>query len=735
MRFFSCIALLAAALIAPCAAQDDPVSDAVAALQQSDFASAERILRAELARHPANPAALDVLGVVLDQEKKYSEADAVYRRALTAAPNSASILNNYANHLIATGKQKEARALFLRVLAMNPQNVNACVQVARLALQEKVPAETACLGHLPATAQQNRDVQMLEMQAAYAQGHTAEANRLLASLSPAASADPHAAFALAIALAEVRQYGDAETYFAHTVEAAPDNFQALYDLGLAASHAGHKERAEIVLKKALERQPENVDVLYDLAAVEAELGHTDTALELLAHAEQIAPDRADIQRLLAHTSAEIGDFADAVEAWKRYMTLAPADDVGRREHAFAETALDEHSTAGLSDLRWYAARHPSDPLGHYELGTAESAINTAEALRELNRALTLKPDLTAAHMARGLLNYRLAQYPAALADFEFASQREPTNARVFDRLGETYAALNRPADALRSFRQAAKLAPDDSAILLHLGRALQTAGETEEAKVAFARFRELGPNRSALPHPAGLVEFLKLTPEQQFARYRAGVERTVEKDPANAEAQVRSLELLVADHNTQKAAATADKILSLKPSAALLADAANALVGAEQYALAANFIDEAIKQAPGQTAPDLKLDLALVTFHQGGAQAGLEKLSDLPPDARNGNYDLARMQMLEALGKSSDADRAFNQALQAKPSRPELYRQVALALLQKNRISDAIRLLELGARVLPDDTTLPALRETAAEIQAHPEQAAQLLRPYADRVM
>ncbi len=717
------LALFLIALLAPCAAQDDAVSNAVAALQASDPSSAERILRTELKVHPNNTAALDVLSVVLDQEKKFTDADAIYRRAVAADPHSPSILNNYGNHLLSMGKRNEARAVFLKVLALNPAQVNACTQLARLALERKSPAEAACLNRLPASAQESRDIEILTIQADYALGRTAEANALLARVS-----DSGDSFSLGVALAGVGQYEKAEAFFSRAVEAAPDNFDALYDLGLAASHAGHKERAQQVLQQALARQPENADVLYDLAAVDAELGHTDTALELLAHAARIAPQRADVERLLAHTSADLGDFADAVDAWQRYRALAPEDAIGRREHAFAETALDEHSSAALADLRWYAAKHPKDATGHYELGTAESATNPDQALQELNRALALKPDLAAAHIARGLLNYRSNQPAAALADFEFAAQHDPKNARVLDRLGETYAALGRHADALRSFRQAAQLAPDDSTILLHLGRALQSAGQAQEAKAVFARFRELGPNKSALPHPAGLVEFLSLTPEQQFARYRAGVERTLQKDPANAEAQVRYLEILLQSGKAPEAAEVSRKILALKPSPALLTEAANALVAAEQYALAADFLKQNI-----DASPELKLDLALATFHQSGAKAGLDELAAIPPAGRNGDYDLARMQMLDALGKTSDAASVFQQALQATPKHAELYRQVALLLLKKSRTSDAIRLLNKGARVLPDDPEIPMLRELAAELEAHPSESEHLLQEYAQR--
>jgi tetratricopeptide (TPR) repeat protein len=537
-------------------ADDDAIGNAVAALQRGELATAESILRTELQHQPDDVTAQGVLGVVLDQEKKFSQADTVYRRALAASPKSASLMNNFGNHLVATGQLTEARKIFLEVLALNPGRINANVQLATIALRQKAPSEALrYLDKLPGEAQQL----------------------------------PSVASLMGVAFSSTKQYSKAEACFERVVNAQPDNFQALYDLGLAASHAGHKERARAVLEKALEQQPGNVDVQYDLAAVNAELKNKDVALEMLARAAQQAPERADIQALIAHISADLGYFGDAVEAWERYMKLAPNDDSGRREHGFAEAALGEKPDAGLADLKWFVQRHPNDAIGHYELGTAECSSNPGEAERELNRALALKPDLAAARFARGLLIYKRGKPELALTDFEFAEKRDPDNPAVLNRLGQAYMDLNRTIDAVRVLRKAAEGAPEDATIQLHFGRALAKAGQAEEAKTVFARVRELGPGKSELPHPAGLIDFLSLSPAEQRARYRAGVERTVQKSPNNVEAQVRYLELLLQDGETNEAAATSRQILALKPSAAIRSEAAQMLRNAQQYDLAKQF--------------------------------------------------------------------------------------------------------------------------------------------------
>src|SRR5437764_7529951 len=186
MRLFGWlfVSVLVSWACGPCAAQDDAISRAVAALERGDLAYAEQTLQAELKVRPNDAAALGVLGVVLDQEKKYPEADEIYRRALAISPRSAPLLNNYGNHLVATGKSTEARRVFVQVLALNPAQPNALVQLARIALERKSATEAlGYLERLPASAQQATDDSILKMQADYALHRNTEGDAILDRVS------------------------------------------------------------------------------------------------------------------------------------------------------------------------------------------------------------------------------------------------------------------------------------------------------------------------------------------------------------------------------------------------------------------------------------------------------------------------------------------------------------------------------------------------------------------------
>ncbi len=682
------------------------VDKAVAAMENGDLASAEQTLRSELRGHPNEAPALEVLAAVLDQQNKYAEADPVYRRALALDPRSPGLLNNYGNHLVSTGRPKEAQAAFLKVLALDPHHPNALLQAARIALAEHDPAEASrCLARLPAEINDRPDVLLLRMLAAYQLHRAADGDALLGRLADAAKGDARRNLELGEALSAAALYDRAETFFNRALELEPDRFETLYDLGLAAAHAGHNGRAREALEQALAKQPDNADVLYDLAAVDMQTNRAEEALELLGRARRIAPDRPDAIALLARDAGQVGYFGDAVKAWDEYLKLRPHDAVARRERAFAEMAIPENEQQATADLQAYARAHPDDPIGHYELGAAESAKTPQQAVHELTRALSLKPDFASAHLVRGLLVYRQGDTASALPDFEKAAEEDPENAIILGRLGQAWLALERPDKALPALQKAARIAPGNAAVQLQLGRALSATGKPEEAARAFARYRELNAKEASATHPAGLVDFLSLSPQEQFARYRAGVERTVEKDPNNAEAQVRYLGLLLADGKTGEAETASAKIAALEPGPALLEEAARQLLDAGQYSTARDLLGK------GDSTPELKLDLAIATAHVDGTAAALAILDQIPADARTGDYYLARIQFQDASAETMAA------ALRAKSQRPDLYRSAATVLLQRQREEQAVSLLNKGVGQIPDDPGLRILKALAATLE------------------
>jgi tetratricopeptide (TPR) repeat protein len=525
------------------------------------------------------------------------------------------------------------------------------------------------------------------------------------------------------------QFDKAEITFASALAAAPAYFNALSNLGVMATYTGHYERAHEALEAALRQQPQNVDVLYRLAFVEEATRQWESAVMRLAQAAKLDPRRADVQKLLAVTTTELGALDDASAAWDRYLKLEPNDEIARRERGFTAAKMGKLEQA-IAELEWFLARHPDDPVGHYELAQAERTVDMVQSLEHLNKALALKPNYVPARAARGSLYYQEGKPESALADLELVASQQPDDAVNLDRLGQTYQALDRPADAVRVLSRAAGLAPENSATVLHFARALADAGQTQESEVVMNRFRLLGPVQKK-DVPAGLVEYLSLTPEQRRADYRSRVEKAIHDHPEDPAAQVEYLKLMIEDHNADRVAAAAKRIAALKPAASVLADTGRALLAANQYALARNLLQQAA--AAGPRSGGVELDLAIATFHATGAKAGLELIDRLPESARTGDYYLARAQMLDASGKVQEAASALDQALHAAPERPDLYLRAVALLVKRGQAPEALRIIEQGARTLPQNRQILLLKATTLEFAHRVDDADHLLSELRNR--
>lgn len=665
---------------------------------------------------------MSLLGVALDNQKKFQEAGEMHRQAMAKVPGSAGIASNYGNHLLLTGDAKSARDAFLKALELDPADDYSSRQLVQVALLAGNGQEALrYLDRLPAQELETPNVAILRLAALDMAGNRTEADALFRRLAAATENDANLSASLGRKLVQAGQFDQAETFLTHALAPDPANFGMLYELGVVASRAGHNERAREVLEKALRQQPQNVDVLYGLAFVYNALGQSEQAVRLLAQAAKLAPQRADLQKLLAVATGALHAYDDSVAAWERYTALAPDDDAGRRERGFARANIRQ-AQAGLADLEWYVARHPDDPIGWFELGVSQSVDDPEKGLATLDKAVALKPDFVDARSARGALNYQQGKAGAALPDLEFAAAHQPESAPILDRLGQTYLLLDRLTDALRVLRRAGELAPGDAKIQLHVANALAQAGQTDESRIFMNRYRELGGMPSV---PArGVMDYLSLTPEQQHAAYRARLEKAVADHPADAATEVAYLKLSIADGQMDRASATARKIAAMKPGAIVLADAGRAMLAARQYELAKELLDQALAADP-YAAVDL--DLAIAGFHADGPAAGLERLERVPASARGGDYYLARAQMLDASGRSADAIAAMQQAVKAEPQRSDLYWQAAVLMTKRDSATEALQLLDRAAAVLPDDAQIPVIRAAVLELAGKTDEAQQLL--------
>jgi tetratricopeptide (TPR) repeat protein len=697
---------------------------ALDSLRKGEPAGAEKVLRPALREHPRDARALGLMGVILDARQRYDEAERYYNLALDLNPHSVSLLNNLGNHYLARRDMVRARAAFVRAVALQPSHPNANLQLARISVAEKKGGQAlAYLDNLSPQDQVDPAARLLRAQALDLQGKRAEAVNVLAELAKQTPRDPAVAFSIGTMYVSWKRYEDAEGAFGQALQAEPTNFDVLYNLALAAMRAGHLDRAQEVFAVALQQRPEDVDTIYHLASLRSEQGQDEQAMALLVQAQHLAPQRSDILLLMAQAAEKLGYYRDAASVLDQYLKLQPAEEAARRERAFALACISRLDEA-LPDLRRYAQKHPQDARGLYELGMAETIRDRDRALQHFSQALEIDPHFDDARSARAVLNFQAGKFSQAVEDLELVRKREPNNASALDTLGECYFKLGRRQEALDTLSRAAQLAPNDPEVLMRYSRALLSAGRKEEGVAVLHQFEQLGPDVRSRPH-RGLLDFFNLAPPQRRAQYLANIEAQIRMYPRNPSLRVRLGEELLAQGKTAAALQAFREVLPLTSDATFLAECGKALLAAEQYDAAREFLERAV--AADASATDAHLNLAIAAFHVSGPEAGLAELDKVPALQRRGDYFLLRAQMLDEQGKPEEAQESLNRGFRAAPTRPDLYFQAALFLIKHAQFQPAVNLLQQALRVIPDEPTLMLTEAIAYGLMNWPEESRKLL--------
>ena len=446
--------------------------------------------------------------------------------------------------------------------------------------------------------------------------------------------------------------------------------------------------------------------------------------------------------------ASLRDEVRFQRAWLQYRN----DDFAAAAEAF--TTLydqDERSDRGAEALFWSAE-------SYYQLGELDRA---AELFSEYLQSFPGGEHVDAAHYALGWTSFRQGQYSEAATQFNRfleayrasgTSEFVPYRTDALLRLADSYYALKRYSEAIRTYRQVADQAGDYA--LYQIAQSFYNSGEAFDAISAFRDLlREYPDSQWAeeAQYNLGYIFFQNQDYDQAVAEYRALIEAHPQ-DPLAAKAQYGIGDALFNAGRSEEAIAAYRVVLERYPSSAFVADAAAgiqyALISAGDEVGAARAIEEFIAANPNSAVVDeLRFRQAEVAYQSGRSNQALTALQEFVRTSNNqtllpeayyylgsiyadrGNDDQA-ISYLQPIIESYPSSARFPEAarllgqLQLDTQRPQealnTFRALesrrpddarlladarygqAMALLQLGRRDEAERLLENAIQAAPD---------------------------------
>ena len=400
--------------------------------------------------------------------------------------------------------------LYEELEAEHPKNPGLLLGKAMLLRQlELLEDSLATVGQLVALEPGNETGQLLQAQLLHALGDTSQA---LKSLRNALKKLPeskrlrlqYARFLSESDLAKSRQQIEILS------RQYPEDVNILFSLGLADKELNQLEQAQITFERLVALDKRVSDAQFQLGQIAEERGQPEEAVYRYRQVK-------DGQNLLpaAMRVAELLTEHDNMSAAREHLSTLRAIYPAVRENLYqmeAELLMRQDRLDEAYDMLSSAIAAEADTLNLRYVRSIISAKQEDMAAVEADLRAILEVDENNA-TALNALGYSMLnltdRYREALALIELAHQLEPDNPAIQDSLGWAYFRLGEVERALTYLRQAFDAFPDGE-VAAHLGEALWTAGNVEEAEEVWRK------GLANSPGDATLLETLdRLVPERK----------------------------------------------------------------------------------------------------------------------------------------------------------------------------------------------------------------------------
>ena len=403
--------------------------------------------------------------------------------------------------------------------------------------------------------------------------------------------------------------------------------------------------------------------------------------------------QADVDYRAGTAALAHNDLQSALSAFQEVVRLAPAAEQGHSALGAVLVRLNRPAD-GIRELNKALAIKPSDSTAQMNLAMAYQQNGQPE------KSLPLFAKLEASARAEKrpialplLLAYIQAlsatqQYPAALAHMNEAVRRNPNNAELQDQLGSLYAQRQDWPNAEKAFTLATRSNPKFAFAFMHLGLALdaqQKPGALDALSAAY-----------------------DLAPQNPLVALQYGIACARANDDDKAIPALRTA--LQADHN----------------SAAAAYQLGLALQRTNHLEEATPLLQQAASADPGNAEAQVNLGLALVQSQKAkDAVPVLQRAVALAPENVTAHQNLAAA--LIQLNQLDEAVTELRLALKLSPDNPTLHYNLGLALKMKDDAEGAIPELESARTLNPTAPEPPYLLGVLyMQVARYPEAAQDL---------
>jgi tetratricopeptide (TPR) repeat protein len=460
-------------------------------IQTGKLDEAEALLWDVLTRHPENAEALNLLGSIRLQQKRFAESETLLRRAISLSPDLLPAHMNLVRAFHAQAETDKEVAELVEAARLAPGDPEVeCGLAAAYLKQNNFRLALDALERIPRTRRPDAALPLLA--ASYlGLGRLADARSLASTVAVRAAKNPGLRIEFAEVLLDFDLVDDALALLETAQKQQAPTAELFFALGRARERKGELALAEKDFRRALNLNPTSVNALLALGRMLATQGQWQKSVDLLRSARSAAPNSPDVLRKFAAASLHAGHPADAVDAAQQLVKLRPEEaeavyllGVAQLQNGDAEEAR--------STLENYLKLRPQDPLAFLALGMVEVNLRDfAVARANLEQSIKLDPNQAEAYYQLAVIFRDQGDNRAAIAQLEKSVGVDAQRAQTHALLGTLYLLQQDYVKAQEHLTRAADLAPDSPDTHYQLGLLFARLNQPDRAQREMAQFRKL----------------------------------------------------------------------------------------------------------------------------------------------------------------------------------------------------------------------------------------------------
>jgi tetratricopeptide (TPR) repeat protein len=483
--------------------ESQKVASSAILIRSGKLDEAEGLLWEVLTRHPENAGALNLLGSVRFEQKRFAESETLLRRATSLAPELLPAYMNLARvyHAQAETDKEIVALLDAARLAPSDSEVNCSLAAAYLSENAYQRAFEA-LQRIPRAHRPDSALPLLAT-SYLGLGRVTEARSLASTVRERAAKNPGLRVEFAEALLDFDLTNDALAILETAQKQQAPTAELFFALGRARERKGEITLAQKDFRRAIDLDPGFVNALEALARVLANQGQWEKSLELLSRARTAAPNSSDVLRKFAATSLHAGHTANAVDAAQQLVKLRPDEPEALYLLGVAQLQNGDNEEA-RSTLENYIKLRPEDPLAFLALGMVENGLRDFPVARaNFEQSIKLAPNQVEAYYQLALISRDQGDNRAAISDLEKAIAINPQYAQAQDLLGTLYLQQREYDKAQEHLTRAAELAPNFPDTHYQLGLLFARLNQRDRAQREMEQFNKLKEKENPGPVEPG----------------------------------------------------------------------------------------------------------------------------------------------------------------------------------------------------------------------------------------